>query len=30
VGEFVARGEDPDAVLKQQLRDHVSRKSDTT
>ena len=25
VGEIVARGEDPDAILKQQLRDHVSQ-----
>lgn len=27
VGEMVARGEDPDAILKQQLRDHISRQS---
>ena len=27
VGEIVARGEDPEAVLRQQLRDHVARHS---
>jgi tetrapyrrole methylase family protein/MazG family protein len=30
VGELVARGEDPDTMLKEQLREHVSRQSTTS